>query len=133
MCRPPTGRSGTRVDKKQENRNKKANNRKHSAGSRILAQLFEVFDGSSYQRYPGALVSPFSPIPATNTEMKAEQGFYERFTQRALYVSSVYLKVYQDNTASLAQGHPRPHACPVNTASLVTPHPGLALYTSLMS
>ena len=55
---------------------------------------------------------------ATNTELKAEQGFDERFTQRALYGSSVYLKVYQDNTASLAQGHPRPQECPVNTASL---------------
>ena len=58
--------------------------------------------------------------PATNTELKAEQGFDERFTQRALYGSSVYLKVYQDNTASWAQGHPRPHECPVNTASLAS-------------
>ena len=65
--------------------------------------------------------------PATNTEMKAEHGFDERFTQSALYGSSVYLRVDTYN-ASLAQGHPRPHACPVNTASLgrvtMTPHLG---------
>ena len=38
--------------------------------------------------------------PAANTELKAKPGFNKRCTQRALYGSSVYLKGYQDNTAS---------------------------------
>jgi len=57
---------------------------------------------------------------ATNTELKAEQGFDERFTQRALYGSSVYLKVYQDWLARPSKSTKTPK--PMNS----TPDPCLS-------